>query len=380
MKSSTFRSIEEWNSALLTLPENSFFTLMRSVFGNIKTPFNKQNLIHDLTAFLSKKEIQETIRNYIDEADYRVITAIGLLKEPFPGELESFFSGEYSYADLHSIVLNLEERLIVYRFKDEGKSRLALNPVLAPILTPFIEKTEILFPSKELSNSANAEKNNSLWNPSLLACLISFLYDQHDLFKNQGGIRKKNLDDCKRIFPNLKLETILGMFRAAGLLQLDDQGKHHIDENRLDQLAELSEYERQIYLAASMMVFFEQGENFWQYFNRNRISATAKELYSFLQNLNTMRSYPRATIHKIFEIQETKGKDFFLKQSSAKNNNRAELALKVLQNLGLIEEVKNDFRKIIPANTFSGDKNVSAKYISMDSPNSFIVFPEIEFA
>jgi hypothetical protein len=373
MKPVAFRSIEEWHSALLTLPENSFFTLMRSVFGNIKTPFNKQKLIHDLTAFLSKKKIQETIKNFINEDDHRIIAAITILEEPFHGELESFFGGEYSYADLHNIILNLEERLIVYRFKDEGKSRLALNPVLAPILKAFTENTDILFPSKELSDSEKAERKFPHWNPSLLACIISFLYDQHDLIKAQGGIRKKNLDDCKRIFPDLNLEPVLGIFRASGLLQLDETGKHHIEEARLDQLAKLSDYERKVYLASSMMIFYEQGEILWQYFGKNRILTKAKKLHQFLQVLDTNHCYPRSTMHKIYELQE--GKDIFFKGTTGKKFSRADMVLTILNSIGLLEEVEHDSWKII-----SAENKGTAPFISMDSPNSFIALPEIPFA
>ncbi len=376
-----FRGIEEWESALLTLPEHSFFELIRSVLGNITTPFNKQKLIHNLTAFLSKKEIQEIIKNYIDDDDRRVIAAIGILEEPAPGELMSFFGGEYSYADLHNIILNLEERLIVYRFKDEEKFRLALNPVLSPVLKPLTENTGILFPSSEISASIKPQnKTSSPWKSPLLACLISFVYDRHDLFKTQGGVRKKNLDDGKRIFPGLKFELMLGTFRAAGLLQLDDQGKHHFDENRLNQLAELSEYERRVYLASAMMVFYEQNENFWQYFNKTHILNAAKELHQFLQNLDVTRCYPRSTIQKIFEIQEAKRKDLFFRKPSAKTSSRVELFLKVLKAFELIEEKNNNVRKLIIADNKQEDKNIAGRYISMDSPDSFIVFPEISFA
>lgn len=380
MNSVKFRSIAEWDSALLMLPENSFFTLMRSVFGNIKTPFNKQKLIHDLTVFLSKKEIQETIKNYIDKDDHRVIAAIGILEEPFPGELESFFGGEYSYADLQNIVLNLEERLIIYRFKDEEKSRLALNPVLAPILKPLAKKGEILFPSGEISNFAEPKKQFSLWEDSILACLISFIYDQHDLFKNQGGIRKKNLDEGKQIFPRLELEPILGTFRVLGLIQFDEMGKHHIDENCLNQLTELSEYERKMYLASAMKIFIEQGENIWQYFNKNHILTTVKKLHQFLQNINPNRIYPYSTIHKIFKIQNAKGKDLFDKNIFANNNCYIELSLFVLQSFGLIEEAENKSWKLVPINHSTNNQNKSTKSISMDSPNSFVMFPEIGFA
>ncbi len=380
MKHVTFSSVQEWDAALLTLPENSFFELMRSIFGNIKTPFNKQKLIQDLTGFLNKKEVQETIRNYIDENDHRVIAAIGVLGEPFPGELESFFGGEYSYADLHSIVLNLEERLIVYRFKDEGKHRLALNPVLAPVLKPLIDDLGILFPSTEISGQVKSRSKVTPWNPPLMASLVAFVYDQHDLFKNKGSLRKKTLDDCKRIFPGLKLEPVLGTFRAAGLLQLDDQGKHHVDEFRLNQLAGLSGYERLVYLAAAMLVFYEQGEDPWQYFNKNRIQTAARELHQFLQSLDIKHGYPRSTIHKIFEILEIKGKESFFAKPASKTSGRVDMVLKVLDTLGLMEDAGKNFWRLLPIpDDLPEDKNPAGR-ISMDSPNSYIVFPEITFA
>ena len=62
-----FRPVDDWKSALMTLPDNSFFELLRSVFGNIKTPFNKQRLMEDLFNLLSRDEIRKTIAAYIDE-------------------------------------------------------------------------------------------------------------------------------------------------------------------------------------------------------------------------------------------------------------------------------------------------------------------------
>jgi hypothetical protein len=198
--------------------------------------------------------------------------------------------------------------------------------------------------------------------------------------KTKAALEKKNLDESKRIFPDLKLEVLLGTFRALGLLQLDETGKHHIDEIRLNQLSELSDYERQIYLASSMMVFYELGENIWQYFNKNRIVTVAKELHSFFQSLNANRMYPKTTLYKLFEIQEKKGLEYFLKNSLSKNKDRTELALKVLQTFSLIEKTENNFWKINSIDYVSAEKKLAEKLISMDSPNSFIVFPEITFS
>ena len=100
MKNAVFRSVEFWKSALMTLPDSSFFELLRSVFGKIKTPFNKQILLDDLESFLLREDIQKNIAAYIDRNDAAVIAALATLNEPAPGELESFFSGELSYVEL----------------------------------------------------------------------------------------------------------------------------------------------------------------------------------------------------------------------------------------------------------------------------------------
>ena len=88
---SNFRSVDFWKAAIMTLPDTAFFELLRTVFGKIKTPFNKQMLMGDLEKFLLRKEIQETIACYINDNDIRVIAAVAALNEPVPGRLETFF-------------------------------------------------------------------------------------------------------------------------------------------------------------------------------------------------------------------------------------------------------------------------------------------------
>ena len=172
---SPFRPVSFWQSALMTLPDAAFFDLLRSVLGTIKTPFNKQNLMEELSRFIIRPEIQENIASYIDSNDRRIIAAIALLSEPGPGELESFFTGEYSYVELQGMLLNLEERLIIYRFRDNDVLHIALNPRLENILAPIAANKAILFPSinGEVPQNKTAEKG-ALDNRTLAAFFAFF--------------------------------------------------------------------------------------------------------------------------------------------------------------------------------------------------------------
>ena len=55
------QKVELWRECLTTLPDAIFFELMRLYLGEIKTPYNKQNLIQQLGAFLHKEQVQKTI-------------------------------------------------------------------------------------------------------------------------------------------------------------------------------------------------------------------------------------------------------------------------------------------------------------------------------
>ena len=61
---------DTFQSALLTLPDDAFFELIRNYLGPVKTPFNKHTLIARLVSFLRKPEIlsavwlNEVMRNF----------------------------------------------------------------------------------------------------------------------------------------------------------------------------------------------------------------------------------------------------------------------------------------------------------------------------
>ncbi|MDR1024708.1 MAG: hypothetical protein LBL56_03200 [Treponema sp.] len=240
-----FHGLDEWKSAMMTLPEDVFFDLLRSVFGHVKTPFNKQNLLADLTAFLSRDDIRRNIAAYIDYTDAQVIAAVTLLGNPGVAELEQFFAGEDR--DIVTLLLNLEERFILYRYRDGPLFRLGLNPVLEPLLKDLAEDLSGIFLSLPLEDGegapdipANAGNPYSPGSPGniggrgtvplddrFFAALISFVLEEGNLFRQEGRrtdnrrvegrLRKKILDSAGRIFPGFDLELMIRGLLCLGL-------------------------------------------------------------------------------------------------------------------------------------------------------------------
>ena len=103
---------QDWQEAMLQLPERTFFLLMRLYLGEIKTPFNKQRLVESLGSFLSKAETQQTMIGGLDRLDLLILTAVHTLPLPNRGALLIFLSSETM---LQTRLANLEERLILYR-------------------------------------------------------------------------------------------------------------------------------------------------------------------------------------------------------------------------------------------------------------------------
>ena len=459
-----FRSVDEWKSALMTLPDNNFFELLRSVFGNIKTPFNKQRLLDDLFMLLSRDEICKTIAAFIDEQDHKIIAAVALLDEPAPGELESFFTGEFNCAELHSQILNLEERLILYRFRDEGILRLALNPVIEAVLVPFITDTRILFPTFALRSSSpndsivrheNSDKKNHLpiriGDGCVFAALFAFIYSEEEALKMDSGagfrrsvfdragfcgLRKKFLDEGKRIFPELDLELAVRILIQLGLFRSDGASLVPCRE-KIAEFGRLFPNERQEYWAAGFFLcldeaeydaaesndpaangnlsgdidsqtavsgFFPSGQSF---LSRNRLRRIALFIHDFMGNIENGREYPEITLRRIGELLVRKDAGIgsigsqpgFQPWSSGPFNSRARSLrtespesrlsfgsfLTVLERTGLLE--RGGAGWIMCGNvSVSGSPPAAAAGISdnpvivMDTAFSFVLYPEISFA
>ena len=188
----------DFKSALLTLGDEAFFGLVRNYLGPIRTPFNKHDLIKRLESFLRRPEIQERIVGLIDDEDAQLLSAVWMLGEPDFDELYLLFAGERSYLDLHQRLLNLEDRLLVYRDHD----RLLINPILQGLLEERVLRAELLFASRPL-RSDDPHAPPPWVTDTLLVSLYAYAHEHPELFRADHSLRKRARTDLAERLPPL---------------------------------------------------------------------------------------------------------------------------------------------------------------------------------
>ena len=65
-----------WRDYLTTMSDKRFFNLIHIYLGEVKTPYNKQKLIEDLSSFLRKEDHKKTIASLLSQNDIKILTAI----------------------------------------------------------------------------------------------------------------------------------------------------------------------------------------------------------------------------------------------------------------------------------------------------------------
>jgi hypothetical protein len=378
-----FRSIDFWKSALMALPDDSFFELLRTVLGKIKTPFSKPVLLHDLESFLSRDAVQKTIAAYIDERDARIIAAIAALGEPLFSELESFFAGELNYASLHYTLINLEERFLVYRFREQELSRLALNPVLEPVLSRAAAGRALLVPPVPLDQSAaspSAPPGNvppasaPAFDDRILAALLAFVPLDEPFFKNEGDIRKRILDMARKVFPGLALEPLAGSMCVLGLFHVEEQ-KLIPDRQRFAAFGKLSRRERMEYCAAGIVCGNDVPPadigSPWLF--RSHLATVAGFIHQFMDSLETDSLYPLKTLKALAFILDRgrtgTGKAQYLINTAA--------VIDALTLTGFIVPVSEDECRV----AFPVEESLAAQapVIALDAAFSCLLYPEIAY-
>lgn len=395
-----FRSTEEWKSALMTLPDSNFFELVRSIFGNIKTPFSKQRLLQDLSNLLSRDETQKVIAAYIGEQDHKLITAVALLGEPVPGVLESFFSGEFSYAELQAMIVNLEERLIIYRFREKEVMLLALNPVLEEVLAPFIKDTRPILPSFPVQNCFTSDGGASSYakmsDARYMAGVFSFFKNEDDLFKTEveteiriAGIRKKAVDEWKKIFHKLDLKLAIKTLIQLGLFRRENRRLSPCAE-KIAEFSALSSLERREYMAAGMYLCLdaeydqEDGGYVLSAASRVHLSGIASSIHNFMAAIEADRSYPETTLRRVEMLLEkeraSSGRAWGYPMFSFPLQLDFDLLLAVMEQAGLLEKEKNNWKAVNGAAEEQASSGKAKPVLAMDSAFSIILYPEISFA
>ncbi|MCQ2981680.1 MAG: hypothetical protein MJ178_02905 [Treponemataceae bacterium] len=256
-------SILQWRGALSTLADHHFFDIIRMYLGEIKTPYNKQKLIEDLSVFLRKPETKQNIVAMMTTHEIEIVTAIHLFNAPTPEKLSRLFAAEESYGELFEELMNLEERLIIYRYKNTitGHMEFAVNPHLIETLEPLLTR-ESIFPEAKVVASAESDsvtlpaQNEAMLQltPELLVAMLSFVADNPDLCKNDGAFKKKIETILPVVFPQVRnirgLELLVQSLTNLGLMWKTDSG-YALQNQRIQRFAQLAEPMQYAYIAAS---------------------------------------------------------------------------------------------------------------------------------
>ncbi len=194
----------EWKRCILELPDDLFFSIMRTYLGEIQTPFHKPRLVDRLGAFLTEDETLRRIIALIDRSDAEILTALELLEKPDAPSLYRFFEEEREYFNFHNHLINLQERLLIYTCPESGE--LHLNPYIAPEIREKVLSAKLIFPpgTKVLLEEKNEAETPSIpVTEELSWAIVSFLLHHKDLFKNDGTFRKKTMEQLRKSFPEL---------------------------------------------------------------------------------------------------------------------------------------------------------------------------------
>ncbi|MCL2721935.1 MAG: hypothetical protein FWD47_11435 [Treponema sp.] len=413
MKADVFRHIDFWKSTLMTMADNLFFELIRSVFGKIKTPFNKQQLLNDLESFLLNYDIQKTIGAYIDNTDKKIIAAVAVLNEPSFEQLEIFFAGEIGFVQLQDFIVNLEERFILYRFSEDRpnilktislytnntkvKTCLALNPVLKSVLEPITRETSVLFPAEideKTILKVQAEKpitktNLAIINDLIFAAFYSFSCSFESFFVPEGIIRKRVKQEGKTIFPDIDLEKTYGTLQILGLFYINGE-KCVPDKKYFDDFILLSPLERMEYYAGALLVYSELNTplEILPPLYKNKVKEIVNFIHCFIQSINSITGlqdqkedtsrFPVKTLGRMVEVLKTQpGLSIEIKNDSF---------LSALEETGLIETTDDNLYRLCAAayvpdvqDTQSVSGTQSTPVIAIDSASSILVYPEINF-
>jgi hypothetical protein len=379
MRKGVFRPVEFWKASIMPLPDHAFFELLRNVFGKIKTPFNKQNLVGDLEKFLSNNEIQKNIAAYIDKNDARIISSIAVLNEPTAPELETFFDGELDHTELQDMVINLEERFILFRFMEEGRneSRLALNPVLETVLAPYTDDISSLLPSAyNKTQSKTGRQNVPFFDDRILAALLSFVAQNEFFFIKEGRIRQKILNTAKTLFPSLQFEAVIGGLRSLGLF-FTSGDMLLPDFTRFTAFGKLDRLERMEYCAAGILCYYESPmSEVSPWLSRAKLRQFSSFIHNFHASLDPEQQYPLITLRRLV---------FILGQSC--NEINCDMLFRAMEQTGLLISVSNrHWQKsqpapegVMAANSPPAGAAIGATVIAMDSPFTLVMYPEIAY-
>ncbi|MCI6799041.1 MAG: helicase-associated domain-containing protein [Spirochaetia bacterium] len=242
-----------WRESFLFLEENHFFEIMKMYLGEIKTPYNKQKLIANLEGFLHKKENLVAIKSFLSDDELEIISAVVFIPDVTEEKLSSFFKNTFTYSFLYEKLLNLEERLILFKTKNENSSQgdsfvIKFNPLLEDTLFDLININRLL----SQIEFTKTEKPAARITPELISCFISYILENPNIAKQDGTLKKYSLQNIPVLFGDEKekIEILYKAFLNLGILKETGHGAE-VDWSKFSDFLNLSFAEQTVYITIS---------------------------------------------------------------------------------------------------------------------------------
>ena len=230
------QKIIEWRETLSGMENQQFFSLIHLYLGEVKTPYNKQNLIEQLSSFLRKEENQNLIFNLLSENDILILNAIYFISDVTQEKLSSFFSGTFNFATLYENLINLEERLLIYKKIDlENKiTYYKINPILEKKLSLVLKISTLLpNPISDVTSPNFINSKNFQITPLLLSAIYSLVNLNPDLCKLDGNFKKKFESNFSKFFPALPdSKFVIQIINPLKNLSLLTQTENPLEKNQ----------------------------------------------------------------------------------------------------------------------------------------------------
>ncbi len=247
---------------LCALPDAVFLELCRIYLGEVNTPYNKHTLAEALGGFLRDGENRRAAAALLSDDDRAVLAAILRIPNCTFEALRLFFSDDGFLSELRELLYSLEERLLIYRARDE-------NPDSETVfrITPYFDETVraeapesfLLYPFGAEYN-AERVKPPELCVPSaaFLAALLSFVAGYGDVLKQDGSLKKYAAERLRAVFAadagfDSFVESVLRACHSLELFRNEEGGGFVPDFAEWKSFAARSRAEQCAFFAASSL-------------------------------------------------------------------------------------------------------------------------------
>ena len=222
-------AVSQWRDYWLTLPDAAFFEAMKTFPLPLppSSSFNKHKMIDALISFFLREETQNAVVASVDENDAELLSAVALFGALPPQKIYFFFSEKESEESFLFRLMNLEERMLIYR--NAKTETLALNPILEPRLRKEVISYRRFFSETDEEFSADAAVPTL--SDSLILAAAAFLAAHPKAMKRDGSFRKKTAEKFEKLFrlqdeggleTGRSLQTVLRFFHQTAVLHEED--------------------------------------------------------------------------------------------------------------------------------------------------------------